>query len=89
MQDYFDYMDDLDNMSRVSVQTPKTHISKQSEAQSHMSRKLGASVGKASSIRTTTTTKDKLAVLQAELEEEKKKRIEVEQKLIELKNMKK
>ena len=82
-------LDELDNISRVSVQTPKTVVSRkvkdwiliyqtqQSYAPSVASKKSGYSVGR-SSIRTTTTTKEKLAVLQVQLEEEKVKRYEAE-----------
>ena len=56
-------LDELDCISRVSVETPKTHVSRQSYAPSMMSKKSGFSAGRASSIRTTTTTKEKLAFL--------------------------
>ncbi len=46
-----------------------------------MSKKSGVSVGRASSIRTTTTTKEKLAVLEQELEHEKYKRAQAEKQI--------
>ena len=60
--------DNLDNVSRVSVTTPKA-MSERSDQVSYVSIKTNT---------TTTTTKEKLAEVQVQLEKERARRLEAE-----------
>jgi len=80
--------DDIDGLTQVSVETPKTSITSMSKKSAYtvLSNKKEGS----KSVYTTASTKKKLEDLQSQLEDEKKKREQVEREINDLrkKNMK-
>ena len=70
-QSYVSKQSDLDSLSHVSVQTPKTHVSN-----SKASYRSGM---------TTESTKEKLLQMQIEYEREKQKRLMAEKEIAKLK----